>query len=124
MAFDSSITAYFGGDTTNLRAATTEASIMVKGFSGAAGKAVREISEGFLGAVVFAEAVKGIKDIAEAAMDAAEQARNMSDITGKALTDEQQAWVDLKDGITGSGASIKTFATAALEALPEMGYAT
>ena len=116
---DGAITAFFGGDTTNLEAATKNASIMVKGFSGEASRAVREISEGFVGAVAVMEVIKGIKDIGSAEIEAAVNARQM----GEAVSDQQQAWLDLHDGVTSTTGGIRDFAGFALGVFPSMGDA-
>lgn len=121
MSFDSSIIAHFGGDTTDLKASTEEASIMMKGFSTAASRSINEIGQGFVGAVVFMEAVKGIKEISSAAMDAAEQERATSQITGKAISDQGQAWLSLKDGIGDAKSGVLGFVTSAVSMLPEIG---
>ena len=118
---DSSITAYFGGDTSGLRNATQEASVMMKGFSTQAARAVSEIGQGFVGAVVFMEAIKGIKDLASAAMDAAEQERTAFETTGKAISDQGQAWLDLKAGATSVGGGIKSVLIDVVSVFPMLG---
>jgi hypothetical protein len=104
---DSSITAYFGGDTSGLQNATQEASIMMKGFSTQAGRAMSEIGSGFIGAVVFMEAIKGIKDFSDAAMDAADAEQQASEITGNAISDQGQAWLDTQAVVSGTGSTFK-----------------
>jgi hypothetical protein len=114
MAFNSSITAMFGGDTTNLRASTEEASIMVKGFGREASMAIRDIGAGFVGAVVIMEAVKAIKELGAAAIESAEKERELADATGGAVTDQSQAWLDLADSSTSFWSEVKIGATEAL----------
>jgi len=123
MSFDSSIIAHFGGDTTGLQSATDEASIMMKGFSTGASRAVREIGQGFVGAVVFMEAIKGIKELSAAAIDAAEQERNTSMITGQAISDQGQAWLDLKDGAESTGSMFKSVGMTLVSVFPMAGEA-
>ncbi|HEY1792282.1 MAG TPA: hypothetical protein VGG34_05145 [Opitutaceae bacterium] len=121
MSFDSAIVAHFGGDTTDLRASTEEASIMMKGFSTGASRAVNEIGQGFVGAVVFMEAVKGIRDLSSAAMDAAEQERQAAEVTGQSISDQSQAWLDLKDGIGDAKSGVVGFFTSAIGIFPAIG---
>lgn len=121
MGYDSSITAYFGGDTSGLRDATKEASIIVKGFGGEASRAVREIGEGFVGAVAIMEVVKAIKDLGGAAIEAAEKEREMADSFSGAVSDQSQAWLDLADTSHGVWDEIKAGATGAMTNFLEWG---
>ena len=116
---DNSITAYFGGDTSQLQEATDQASVMMKAFGREASMAVREIGNGMIGAVAVMEVVKGIKDVADAELTAAENARAM----GEPISDQKQAWLDLHDAVSGTGGGIKSVAGDMISIFPEAGEA-
>jgi len=114
---DNAITAYFGGDTSNLKQATDEASIMMKVFGRDASMAVREIGSGMIGAVAILELGRAIKDVTVSEIDAAEKARSL----GGAVSDQQQAWLDLHDAVTGTGGGLKEAFGTALSIIPQIG---
>lgn len=76
MAGDASIIASFGGDTSQLRASTEEANIIVKGFGRQAGQALREIGNGFILPVIMLEGIRAVKEFAAEAVDSAQQSRD------------------------------------------------
>lgn len=79
---DSSITAYFGGDTKGLREATEEGKIIIKGFSGQAARAFSEIGKGFVAAVAISELIKFTRE----AVDEAQKTRDEFAKTGQQIT--------------------------------------
>jgi len=69
------------------------------------------------------EAIKGIKELSAAAIDAAEQERNTSMITGQAISDQGQAWLDLKDGAESTGSMFKSVGMTLVSVFPMAGEA-
>lgn len=106
MPGDSSIIAYFGGDTTDLKRASEEAGVIVKGFGRQASLAFKEIAAGFIGAVIVAEAVRAFKELATEAIDSAEKSRDALEKLGEPIPHNVEALASLGDAFK----SAKSFA--------------